>query len=97
MASNEDALEQAVWDWFSVQNVGRMLRGMGLECLLKAAWLRAGQVLFEDLYSMYNEVNRCRRIVLDTEEKELLARLSKDTRVFRSLLTKFLEAAMDSA
>jgi hypothetical protein len=133
-------------EWFSLHNIGRMLRGMGLECLLKSAWLRAGNVLFKngdfveipetkshDLYSMYKKVTKKRRIILNPEEKELLARLSyaivgarypvpkspgrgyptapkpktkmywnkceheKDTEVFRSMLTKFLEAATDSA
>jgi hypothetical protein len=80
---------EAVWDWFGVHNIGRMLRGMALECLLKAAWLRSGGRLVErkrfvgipgtqghDLYRMYVEVCKKRPIALNLQEKRLLARFS---------------------
>lgn len=81
--------EEAVWDWFSVHDIGRMLRGMALECLLKAAWLRSGGRLVaqkrfvgipgtqsHDLYRMYVEVCKKRPIALNLQEKKLLARFS---------------------
>lgn len=78
-----------VWEWFSIHDIGRMLRGMALECLIKAMWLALGEVLVKDgrfvgipqtkghdLYAMY--VNACpdHESVLSQEEKKLLARLS---------------------
>lgn len=77
------------WNWFSVHNIGRMLRGMALECLLKAMWLSQGEVLVKDkrfieipgvknhdLYAMYVASCQEHRAALTEEEKKLLARLS---------------------
>ncbi|MDO9600565.1 MAG: hypothetical protein Q7J47_22830 [Azoarcus sp.] len=82
-----DVLE--VWSWFSIHDVGRMLRGMAFECLLKAMWLARGEVLVKDgrfigipgtkghdLYAMYVNVVLNHRSALSEEEKKLLARLS---------------------
>jgi hypothetical protein len=84
-----DADLEDVCNWFSVHNVGRMLRGMALECLLKAMWLTRGEVLVKDgrfigipgakghdLYAMYVSACFGHRSALSQEEKKLLARLS---------------------
>jgi hypothetical protein len=81
-------IEEA-WDWFSVHDIGRMLRGMALECLIKATWLAAGELLVEnerfvgilgtkshDLYGMYVVVCKKHKTLLNEEEKKLLARFS---------------------
>jgi hypothetical protein len=80
---------EEVWDWFSVHDIGRMLRGMALECLIKATWLAAGELLVEnerfvgilgtkshDLYGMYVIVCKKHKTLLNEEEKKLLARFS---------------------
>lgn len=80
---------EAAWGWFSVHDVARMLRGMALECLLKAAWLHCGERLFDknrfvgiqgkqghDLYGIYTEVCKKRPIALNMQEKKLLARFA---------------------
>jgi hypothetical protein len=78
-----------VWSWFSVHDIGRMLRGMALECLLKAMWLAAGELLVKnehfvgirgikshDLYGMYVIVCKKHKSLLNEEEKKPVARLS---------------------
>lgn len=83
------ASAETAWQWFSMHNIGRMLRGMALECLLKAAWVARGGVLVEnsrfigipgvkshDLYAMFVAVCQDRQTVLTGEEKKLLARLA---------------------
>jgi len=80
---------EEVWHWFCIHDVGRMLRGMALECLLKAIWLVSGEVLVKnnkfvgipgtnnhDLYGMLNVVCSRRKLSLNEDEKKLLARLS---------------------
>lgn len=80
---------EEVWHWFSIHDVGRMLRGMALECLLKAIWLVSGEVLVKnnqfvgiprtsshDLYGMLSVVCSRKKLSLTEDEKKLLARLS---------------------
>ncbi len=80
---------EEVWKWFSIHDVGRMLRGMALECLLKAMWLARGEVLVKDgrfigipgtkghdLYAIYVNAVTNHQSALSEEEKKLLARLS---------------------
>ena len=80
---------EKVWTWFGVHDIGRMLRGMALECLLKAIWLARGEMLVKagrfigitgakghDLYAMYTAACLNHRVALNEEEKKLLTRLS---------------------
>lgn len=80
---------EEVWDWFSVHDIGRMLRGMALECLIKAMWLSRGEVLVKDehyigipgakdhdLYAMYVKSYLKNQAALNQEEKKLLSRFS---------------------
>lgn len=79
----------AIWDWVRINYVSRMLRGMAVECLLKAVWLKSGEILASngkfrnipntkshDLYGLYKAINE--RIPLNFNEEELkfIARLS---------------------
>lgn len=81
--------EEEVVEWMEVHGVSRMLRGMALECLLKALWLKHGGRLSDkgeyrsipgtkdhDLCSLENKIAEKVDTGLNTEEKRLLARLS---------------------
>jgi hypothetical protein len=78
-----------ILEWFNLHDIGRMLRGMALECLLKAIWLAHGELLVKDggfvgipktkshdLYAMYLASFSRRKPKLSKQEVELLARLS---------------------
>ncbi len=78
-----------VWEWFRVHDVARMLRGMAVECLLKAIWIKSGGILAKDgkyktipgtknhdLYSTVIKVSEKRPLHLNDEELKLLSRLS---------------------
>lgn len=80
---------EEVASWFDIHNVGRMLRGMALECLLKAMWLASGKMLVKngrfigiqgskahDLFAMYKKVVINPQFSLSEEEEQLLARFS---------------------
>lgn len=78
-----------VLKWFDLYNIGRMIRGMALECFLKAIWLFRGNLLVidgkfvnipqtknHDLYGMYLACFPENTSLLSQEEKELLSRFS---------------------
>lgn len=86
---SSDAGIDCIWTWVSVYDVGRMLRGMGLECLIKALWLADGGVLVRggsfvnvpnagphDLYGMLNQISAAAAPNLTVEEEKQLARFS---------------------
>jgi len=75
---------------FDMSNIVRMLRGMGMECLLKAIWLRQGNELMKDgtmirrslntkahdLYAMAERVCVPGAITLSEDEGHVLVRLA---------------------
>lgn len=78
-----------VWDYIKIHMVVRMLRGMAIECLLKAIWLKGGGTLAHkgeyrsilgtrdhDLYSLATKVSESTELGLTTEEMKILSRLS---------------------
>lgn len=77
------------WNWVKIYYVARMLRGMAIECSLKALWLHSGGVLVRngkyrgipgaknhDLFSIYNQLRLKCSIILSQEELLLLSRVS---------------------
>jgi hypothetical protein len=81
--------EEEVAKWVEVHGVVRMLRGMGVECMLKALWLEHGGSLVNkgiyrgipgtkdhDLCSLEAKVAEKVDTGLNNEERSLLARLS---------------------
>lgn len=74
---------------FDILNIVRMLNGMGMECLLKAAWISSGEILakdgrFEpslraaphDLYAMAQIVCAKISVAISDDEGMVLARLA---------------------
>jgi hypothetical protein len=77
------------WHYMKIHMVVKMLRGMALECLLKAIWLKTGGRLTNkgkyrgilgtkdhDLYSLATKVSENIELGLTTQEKKILSRLS---------------------
>jgi len=78
------------WDFIKIHSVVKMLRGMAIECLLKAIWLKTGGTLTNnkgkyrtipgtkdhDLYSLATKVSENTELGLTTEEMKILSRLS---------------------
>lgn len=79
-----------VWEWALVNDVVRMLRGMALECVIKALWLSTGNDLVagdrfvdipgakhHDLYRMLTRSTSAELSGFSKRELLLLARLSR--------------------
>ncbi len=77
------------WDYIKIHMVVRMLRGMAVECLLKAIWLKKGGTLAHkgnyrtipgtkdhDLYLLATKVSESTALGLTVEEMKILSRLS---------------------
>jgi hypothetical protein len=85
--SDRDYIE--AWDYIKIHIVVKMLRGMTIECLLKAIWLKGGGILAHkgkyrtipgtkdhDLYSLITKVSEKTELGLTNEEMKILSRLS---------------------
>lgn len=78
-----------ICDWMYLHSIARMLRGMALECMLKAVWLHYGGILVKngkyigipqaknhDLFSIYNRIHTQCNLNFDKEELLMLCRFS---------------------
>ena len=81
--------EEEVYRWMELHGITRMLRGMAIECMFKALWLKHGGRLADkgkyksipgtkdhDLCSLEDKMAEKVHTGLNTEERRLLARLS---------------------
>ena len=81
--------EEDVVEWMEIHGITRMLRGMALECMFKALWLKYGGRLAvkgkyqcipgtkdHDLCSLEEKISEKIDTGLNSEERKLLARLS---------------------
>ncbi len=87
--SDEPWDDTKAWDYIKIHMVVKMLRGMAIECLLKAIWLKGGGTLVHkgvyrtipgtkdhDLYSLATKVSESTELGLAVEEMKILSRLS---------------------
>jgi hypothetical protein len=81
--------ETKILQWFRLHTVVQMLRGMAIECFLKAVWLKRGGTLVDngeykgiqgaadhDLLSLFDAVSPKTPLCFTDQEREILKRLS---------------------